>query len=155
MEFKGTPQPEYRNLAKQACQAFLTDYPNEPQVDQALSLLYVLYREDGQEQESRNLQAYAEKLTAPSAQQWLATVSYFQGTPEGYQQAATRWQQLAATAPKDPQRALWLYRAGRSLALLKKMDDAVKVYKQVVQEYPETNYAVQAKAGMALLKGAN
>lgn len=98
------------------------------------------------------LQTYPSSSYADAAAYWMADCYYKQGD---YQTAILRFDDVASRYPKSDKASEALYRQGEALLQLGPSygGAASKAFERVIQEYPSSKRAQEAKQQLGLLKG--
>ena len=126
------------------------DYPDAPQVEPARRQVATLfkYRLDDC---SQAIAAYQKVLDQPGSDndqlQYEVADCYFR--LNNFEQARIEFETLLNNYPSSDLTAEILYRIAMTYALESKLPDAAEAYRRVVQDWPESPYAIEASFGLA------
>ena len=128
------------------------DYPDAPVVESAQQQVAHLfkYRLDDCGQA---IAAYQKILDLPGHDndQWQYEGADFYFRLRNFEQARIEFENLLSNYPHSELSAEVRYRIAMTYALDGKLSDAAAVYRQVMQDWPESPYAVEASFGLAMV----
>lgn len=142
-------------LAKSAREAFgqlIAEYRNDAVVKDALTGMVTLFAAEKREDDVQALLNAVAKSRSQPMREWLVEYTYQLGTPEGYARSLKLLNEVVTQYPAHPMRPVWLYRIGRCQEQLGHRAEAMLAYNELIDGYPGSEAAGEARLAVQRLE---